>query len=154
MQSFISNGCVKKYYLYIVLIMKDIRCINIIQEMELHTKKCHKSIDVDFRKNQKQISSNLDDGWRRKRDTKFDCRLKGEKQTDLHSIRPGPTPSFATMVSLPGSPLSVRQTTVIFFYIGFWNWRVGPTLFFLNWNLLPSNIIPHKHHQKNRIKYE
>jgi hypothetical protein len=24
--------------------------------------------------------------------TKFDCRLKGEKQTALHSNRPGPTP--------------------------------------------------------------
>jgi hypothetical protein len=54
-----------------------------------------------------------------KRDTKFDCRLKGEKQTILHSNRPSPTPSLATMVSLPGSPLSVRQATVIFFYIGF-----------------------------------
>jgi hypothetical protein len=30
------------------------------------------------------------------------------------------------------------------FYIGFWRWRVDPTLFFLNWNLFPSNIIPHK----------
>jgi hypothetical protein len=54
---------------------------------------------------------------------------------------------LATMVSLPGLPLSVGQATVIFFYIGFWRWRVGPTLFFLNWNLLHSNIIPHKKHQ-------
>jgi hypothetical protein len=54
-----------------------------------------------------------------KRDTKFDCRLKGEKQTVLHSNRPGPIPSLATMVSLPGSTLSVGQATVIFFYIGF-----------------------------------
>jgi hypothetical protein len=52
------------------------------------------------------------------------------------------------MVSLPASPLSVGQATVILFYIGFWRWRVGPTLFFLNWNLLPSNILPHKQHQK------
>jgi hypothetical protein len=36
-----------------------------------------------------------------KRGTKFDCRLKGEKQTVLHSNRPGPAPSLATMVSLP-----------------------------------------------------
>jgi hypothetical protein len=61
---------------------------------------------------------------------------------------------LAMMVSLPGSPLSVGQATVIFFYIGFWRWHVGPTLFFLNWNLLPSNIIPHKQHQKIRKKYE
>jgi hypothetical protein len=54
-----------------------------------------------------------------KRDTKFDCRLKGEKQTVLHCNRPSPAPSLATMVSLPGSPLSVGQATVIFFYIGF-----------------------------------
>jgi hypothetical protein len=47
-------------------------------------------------------------------DTKFDCRLKGEKQIVLHSNRPGPAPSLATMVSLPGSPLSVEQATVIF----------------------------------------
>jgi hypothetical protein len=30
------------------------------------------------------------------RDTKFDCRLKGGKQTVLHSNRPGPTPSLTT----------------------------------------------------------
>jgi hypothetical protein len=55
---------------------------------------------------------------------------------------------LATMVSLPASPLSVGLATIIFFYIGFWRWRVVPTLFFLNWNLLPSNITPHKQHQK------
>jgi hypothetical protein len=33
-----------------------------------------------------------------KRDTKFDSRLKGEKQTVIHSNRPGPTPSLATSV--------------------------------------------------------
>jgi hypothetical protein len=54
-----------------------------------------------------------------KRVTKFYCRLKGEEQTILHSNRPGPTPSLVMMVSLPGSPLSVGQATVIFFYIGF-----------------------------------
>jgi hypothetical protein len=62
MQSLISNGCVKKYYLYVALLRNNIRCINNIQEIELHTKKYHKRIDVDFRKNQKQISSNLDYG--------------------------------------------------------------------------------------------
>jgi hypothetical protein len=36
-----------------------------------------------------------------KHDTKSDFRLKGEKQTVLHSNRPGPAPSLATMVSLP-----------------------------------------------------
>jgi hypothetical protein len=50
-----------------------------------------------------------------KRDTKFDCRLKGEKQIVLHSNRPGPAPSLATMVNLPGSSLSVCEATVIFF---------------------------------------
>jgi hypothetical protein len=30
------------------------------------------------------------------RDTKFDCKLKGEKQTVLHSNRPCPAPSLAT----------------------------------------------------------
>jgi hypothetical protein len=54
-----------------------------------------------------------------KRDKKFDCRLKGEKQIVLHSNRLGPASSLATMLSLPGSPLSVGQVTVIFFYIGF-----------------------------------
>jgi hypothetical protein len=34
--------------------------------MELHTKNCHKWIDVDFRKNQIQISLNLYYGWLRK----------------------------------------------------------------------------------------
>jgi hypothetical protein len=33
-----------------------------------------------------------------KRDKKFDWRLKGEKQTVLHSNRPGPAPSLATSV--------------------------------------------------------
>jgi uncharacterized OsmC-like protein len=33
-----------------------------------------------------------------KRDTKFDYRLKGEKQTVLHSNRPSPAPSLATSV--------------------------------------------------------
>jgi hypothetical protein len=54
-----------------------------------------------------------------KRDTKFDCRLKGEKQTVLHSNWSGPAPSLVTMVSPSGSPLSVGHATVIFFYIGF-----------------------------------
>jgi hypothetical protein len=62
MQSLISNGCVKKYYLNVVLIRSNIRCLNNIHEMELHTKQCHKRIDVDFRKIQEQISSNLDYG--------------------------------------------------------------------------------------------
>jgi uncharacterized OsmC-like protein len=30
------------------------------------------------------------------RDTKFDCRLKGEKQIVIHSNRPGLAPSLAT----------------------------------------------------------
>jgi hypothetical protein len=35
---------------------------------------------------------------REKRDTKFDCILKGEKQTVLYSNRPGPVPPLATGV--------------------------------------------------------
>jgi hypothetical protein len=54
-----------------------------------------------------------------KRDTKFDCRLKGEKQIVLHSNKPSPAPLLVMMVSLPGSPLSVGQATIVFFYIGF-----------------------------------
>jgi hypothetical protein len=65
-----------------------------------------------FRNKYHQIWITVDGG---KRDTKFDCRLKGEKQTVFHSNRPGPAPLLATMVSLPGSPLSVGQATVIFF---------------------------------------
>jgi hypothetical protein len=65
-----------------------------------------------FRNKYHQIWITVD---REKRDTKFDCRLKWEKQTVLHSNKPGPTRSLATMVSLPGSALSVGQTTVIFF---------------------------------------
>jgi hypothetical protein len=33
-----------------------------------------------------------------KRDIKFYCRLKGEKQTDLHSNTPGPAPSLSMEV--------------------------------------------------------
>jgi hypothetical protein len=69
-----------------------------------------------FRNKYQQIWITVDE---EKCDTKLDCRLKGEKQTVLHSNRPGPAPSLATMVSLPGSPLSVGQATVIFFYIDF-----------------------------------
>jgi hypothetical protein len=48
-----------------------------------------------FRNKYHQISITVD---REKRDTKFGCRLKGEKQTVLHSNRPGPAPSLATGV--------------------------------------------------------
>jgi hypothetical protein len=48
-----------------------------------------------FRKKYHQIWITDDE---EKRDTKFDCRLKGEKQTVLHSNRPGPAPSLATSV--------------------------------------------------------
>jgi hypothetical protein len=70
-----------------------------------------------FRNNYYQIWITV---YGERRDTKFDCRLKPEKQTVLHSNRPGPAPSLAMMVSLPVSPLSVGQATVIFFFnIGF-----------------------------------
>jgi hypothetical protein len=45
-----------------------------------------------FRNKYHQIWITVD---REKRDAKFDCRLKGEKQTVLHSNRPGPAPSLA-----------------------------------------------------------
>jgi hypothetical protein len=64
-----------------------------------------------FRKKYHQIWITVDG---EERDTKFDCILKGEKQTILHSNRPGPAPSLVTMVSLPGSPFQVGQATVIF----------------------------------------
>jgi hypothetical protein len=69
-----------------------------------------------FRNKYHQIWITVD---KEKCDTKFDCRLKGERQTVLHSNKSGPAPSLVTMVSLPGLPLSVEQATVIFFYIGF-----------------------------------
>jgi hypothetical protein len=46
-----------------------------------------------------------------KRDTKFDCRLKGEKQTVLHSNRPGPAPPLATSVC--SSPYHLRIRTFL-----------------------------------------
>jgi uncharacterized OsmC-like protein len=48
-----------------------------------------------FRKKYHQIWITVDE---EKRDTKFDCRLKGEKQIVLHTNRPGPAPSLATSV--------------------------------------------------------
>jgi hypothetical protein len=65
-----------------------------------------------------------------KRDTKFDCRLNVEKQMVLHSNRPGPAPLLATMVSLPGSPLSVEQATVIFFLYRLLTLTRGPDTIF------------------------
>jgi hypothetical protein len=65
-----------------------------------------------FRNKYNQICITVDG---EKRDTKFDCRLKGEKQIILHSNKPGPAASLATLVSLLGSPLSVGQATIIFF---------------------------------------
>jgi uncharacterized OsmC-like protein len=48
-----------------------------------------------FRNKYHQIRITVDE---EKRDTKFDCRLNGEKQIVLHSNRPGPAPSLATGV--------------------------------------------------------
>jgi hypothetical protein len=36
-----------------------------------------------------------------KRDIKFDCRLKGEKQTVLHWNKPGPAPSWRRWLVYP-----------------------------------------------------
>jgi hypothetical protein len=83
--------------------------------MELQTKKCHKCIYVDFLE---KIGNKYHQIWKtvdgEKRDTKFDCGLKGEKQYVLHSNRPGPAPSLAMMVSLSGSPLSIGHVMIIF----------------------------------------
>jgi hypothetical protein len=57
---------------------------------------------------------------------------------------------LATMVSLPGSPLSVGQATVVFFLCRLLMLTRGPDTIFLNSNLLPSNIILHKQHRKIR----
>jgi hypothetical protein len=48
-----------------------------------------------FRNKYHQIWITIDGG---KRDTKFDCRLEGEKQTVLHSNRAGPALSLAMSV--------------------------------------------------------
>jgi hypothetical protein len=63
--------------------------------MELHTKKCHNEkmlILEKIRNKYHQIWITVDGEIC---DTKFDCRLKGGKQTVLHLNRPGPTPSLA-----------------------------------------------------------
>jgi hypothetical protein len=63
--------------------------------MELHMKKYHKRIDEileKFRNKYHQIWITIDGEIC---NTKLDCRLKGEKQTILHSNRPGPAPSLA-----------------------------------------------------------
>jgi hypothetical protein len=78
--------------------------------MELHTKKCHKCIDVDFRKFRSkyhQIWITVDGG---KSDIKFDCRLKREKQNVLHSNRPGPASHYATTPQLPLDGLTLKAT--------------------------------------------
>jgi hypothetical protein len=80
-----------------------------------------------FRHKYHQIWITVD---REKRDTKFDCRLKGEKQTFLHSNRPHPAPSLAMMISLPGSPLSVGQATVIIFLYWLLTQTRGPDTIF------------------------
>jgi hypothetical protein len=102
MQSLFSNGCVK--ILFICCTYKEQnRRINNIQEMKLHTKNVINELMLileKFRNKYHQIWIMVDG---EKSDTKFDCRLKGEKQTVLYSNRPGPAPSLATMVSLPGS---------------------------------------------------
>jgi hypothetical protein len=57
---------------------------------EIIYKKCHKWINVDLENSETNIISITVDG--EKRDTNFDCRLKGGKQTVLHSNRRGPAP--------------------------------------------------------------
>jgi hypothetical protein len=141
MQSLISNGCVKKFYSYVVLIRNNIRCIKKSKKWNYIWKNVINELMLILEKLQKQISSNLDYGWWRKTWYKIWMQIKRGKA--YYS-------SLAMSVCLPGSHLSVGQATVIIFYIGIWRRRVGPTLFFLNWNLLPSNIIPHKQHRKIR----
>jgi hypothetical protein len=50
-----------------------------------------------FRNKYHQIWITVDD---EKRNTKFDCRLKGEKQIVLHSNKSGPTPSLVLTVKI------------------------------------------------------
>ena len=81
-----------KRFFYSLFRRNKIRRINSIQEMEIYTKKCHHRIDGDFIKIQKknhQIWITYDGEIR---DTKFDCRLKGEMRTVLHSNRTRPRP--------------------------------------------------------------
>jgi hypothetical protein len=60
---------------------------------------------------------------------------------------------LAAMVSLPRSPLSVGQATIIFFYIGFWRWRWAGH-YFSELKLASLKYYTHKQHQKIRKKYE
>jgi hypothetical protein len=91
MQSLISNGCVKQ-----ILFV----CCTYKEQYKVYKQhpKFHKLIYVDFRKIRNkyhQIWITVDGA---KCDTKFDCRLKVEKQIVLHSNKPGPAPSLATNV--------------------------------------------------------
>jgi hypothetical protein len=61
---------------------------------------------------------------------------------------------FATMVSLPGSPLSVGQATVIIFLYRLLTLMRGPDTIFSELKLDSLNIIRHKQQQKIRKNYE
>jgi hypothetical protein len=141
MQCLISNGCVKILFI----------CYTYQEQSKVYKQhpwngitfeKCHKWIDVDFRKIRKQISSNLDYGWPIKMWYKIWLQIKRGKANCSSFEQTWPRPSLATMVSLPWSPLSVGQATVIFFYICFWCWRVGPTLYFWIETCFPQILYP------------
>jgi hypothetical protein len=112
--------------------------------------KCHKWIDVDFRKIQKQISSNLDYGWRIKTWYKIWLQIKRGKANCSSFEQTWPRPFIgddgkSTLIAFVGR----AGYGYLFLYMLLTLTR-GPDTIFLNWNLLPSNIIPHKQHQKIR----
>ena len=87
-----------KYYFYVVLTKNKIRHINIIHEMEYTlNNEIDEKMEIleKFRKNN-QIWTRCDGETHV---TKFDCRLKGEMRTILHSNRIGPHYSLETRFS-------------------------------------------------------
>jgi hypothetical protein len=64
--SFISNGCVKQILFICCTYKSQYKVYKQYPRNGITYEKCHKWIDVDFRKIQKQISLNLDYGWWRK----------------------------------------------------------------------------------------
>jgi hypothetical protein len=80
MQSLVSNGCVKKYYFICCTYKEQYKVYKQHPRNGITYEKCHKWIDVDFRKIQKQISSNLDYGWLRKMWYKNRLQIKRGKE--------------------------------------------------------------------------
>jgi hypothetical protein len=79
MQSLISNGCVNKILLICCTYKEQYKVYKQQPRNGITYEKCRKWIDVDFRKIQKQISSNLDYSWRRKMWYKIRLQIKKGK---------------------------------------------------------------------------